>query len=271
MNAASAAPLLEAIGLDVGVGSRVLVRDLSFALRRGEVWALLGANGAGKTTLINTLAGLHRAERGAVRLDGKPLAAWPPEAAARRRAYLPQFQHDAFSASVLDIVLTGRHPHLSRLAWESDADTRVALEALEALGCADLAQRDVTTLSGGERRRVAIAALLAQQAPLLLLDEPVAHLDLHHQIGVLAHLANLAHPARPSAGADDRDTGRGVLFSVHDPNLALRFATHALLLAPDGVHAGTIADVLDAATLSAAYRHPLAAVEVNGRVVYVPE
>ena len=254
------APLLEATGLDVAVVDRVLLRGITFAVRPGEVWALLGANGAGKTTLLHTLIGVHAPAAGTLRLDGRSLGDWTPLYAARRRAFLPQFVHDAFPASVLDIVLTGRHPHLSRLAWESGDDERVARAALAALDLGVLAARDVTTLSGGERRRVAVAALLAQQAPLLILDEPVAHLDLHHQIAVLAHLATLA-----------RDAGHGVLFSVHDPNLATRFATHALLLSSAGALAGPIAQVLDAARLSVAYRHPLVAVEVGGRIVYVPE
>jgi iron complex transport system ATP-binding protein len=253
-------PLLAAKGLGVAVGARLLVRDLTFALRAGEVWALLGANGAGKTTLLNTLVGLHRPAAGSIRLDGRDVRDWPPADAARRRAFLPQFVHDAFAASVLEIVLTGRHPHLSRLEWESGADERIARAALAALDLGALAVRDVTTLSGGERRRVAIAALLAQESPLLVLDEPVAHLDLHHQIAVLAHLATLA-----------RDAGRGVLFSVHDPNLATRFATHALLLSPDGVLAGPLDRVLDASRLSTAFRHPLVAVEAAGRTFYVPE
>jgi iron complex transport system ATP-binding protein len=251
--------MLSADGLSVAAGGRTLVDGLSFAMHGGEVWALLGANGAGKTTLLHTLMGLHPPQAGVVRLDGKPLSDWRLDDAARSRAFLPQFVHDAFAAPVLDIVMTGRHPHLSRLAWEGEAEARIARDALAVLELDHLAARDVSTLSGGERRRVAIATLLAQDTPLLLLDEPVAHLDLHHQIATLAHLAALA-----------RERGKAVLFSVHDPNLAARFATHAVLLSPGGACAGPRDAVLDAASLSRAYRHPLVALATDGGTVYVP-
>ena len=134
------------------------------------------------------------------------------------------------------------------------------MSALEAVDMADMADRDVTTLSGGERQRVAIATLLVQQAPLLLLDEPVAHLDLHHQIAILEHLASVA------AARD-----RAVIFSVHDLNLAARFATHAMLYREDGsIDSGPIAEVMSAGALSCAFRYPVAQVRVGARTVFVP-
>jgi iron complex transport system ATP-binding protein len=132
---------------------------------------------------------------------------------------------------------------------------------LQAVDLAGFERRDVLTLSGGERQRVALAALLAQDAPLLLLDEPVSHLDLHHQIMVLAHLDGLA-----------RNRGKGVLFTVHDLNLAARFATHALLLTPEGtVRQGPIDEVLDEAALWCAFSHRVARIEAAGRTLFVPE
>jgi iron complex transport system ATP-binding protein len=158
------------------------------------------------------------------------------------------------------VVLLGRHPHMSRWGWEGDAERRMALDALEAVEMGELAERDVITLSGGERQRVAIAALLVQDAPLLLLDEPVAHLDLHHQIAILGHLAALAAPGR-----------KAVMLSVHDLNLAARFATHALLYLGDGrVHMGPIDEVMNDAALSSAFRYPVSRTEVGGRTVYLP-
>ena len=165
---------------------------------RARCGAVLGANGAGKTLFLDTLVGLRPVRGGAVRLAGKPAHEWSALEAARMRAFLPQTLHDAFSASVLDVVVLGRHPYLSRWAWEGDGERRRALAALDAVDLGELAGRDVTTLSGGERQRVAIAALLVQEAPLLLLDEPVAHLDLHHQITILEHLAALAAAHRRS-------------------------------------------------------------------------
>ncbi len=249
---------IEARGLAIRAGARTLAADLSVQVRAGEVWAVLGANGAGKTLLLETLAGLRPPERGSVYLAGRPAGGWSAIEAARRRAFLPQAVHDAFSASVLDVALLGRHPHLPRWGWEGEGERRTALAALQAVDMDALAGRDVATLSGGERQRVALAAVLAQQAPVMLLDEPVAHLDLHHQVAILAHLAALA------AG------GAAVVLSLHELNLAARFATHALLFAGDGgVAAGAVGEVMNEAALSRAFRHPVARSEVAGRAVFV--
>ena len=157
--------------------------------------------------------------------------------------------------------MLGRHPYLSRWHWEGREEGEIAEDALHAVDLDGFEGRDVLTLSGGERQRVALAALLAQDAPLLLLDEPVSHLDLHHQILVLAHLRELA-----------RDRGKGVLFTVHDLNLAVRFATHALLLTPEGVvQQGPIDEVMDEAALWCAFGHRVTRVEAAGRTLFVPE
>ena len=247
--------------LRIDAGARTLVRELTLEVRTGEAWCVLGSNGAGKTTLLHTLVGLHRAVSGSVRIAGKALAAWPVEDAARFRGFLPQFIHDTFSASVLDIVLMGRHPHLSRWRWEGEAERDIAHAALAALGLGALADRDVTTLSGGERQRVALASLLAQDPVLLLLDEPITHLDLHHQIVVLQHLALLA-----------RERAKAVMFSIHDLNLARRFATHALILMGDGtLRHGPAAEVMTATVLSAAFAYPVLEVQVGGRTLFIAE
>ena len=253
--------VLELADLAVGVGSRILLRGLSVQVRAGEAWCVLGSNGAGKTTFLHTLVGLHAASGGTLRLAGRPLPQWPVEDAARVRGFLPQFLHDAFSAPVLDLVLMGRHPHLTRWSWESAADQRIARAALRTLGLEELAARDITTLSGGERQRVAIAALLAQDPSLLLLDEPITHLDLHHQIVVLKHLARLA--------SEDE---KAVLFSIHDLNLARRFATHALLLMPDGsARHGTVGQVMTAGALSTAFGYPVLEIQAGARTMFVAE
>jgi iron complex transport system ATP-binding protein len=254
-------PLLALDRLCVSVAGRTLVDTLTIDVRAGETWTILGSNGAGKTTLLHTLTGLHRADSGSIRLCGRPLDAWPLAEAASVRGFLPQFIHDSFSASALDLVLMGRHPHLSRWQWETSDDRALARNALAAMDLAGLEARDITTLSGGERQRTAIAALLAQDPRVLLLDEPTAHLDLHHQIVVLDCLARLA-----------RDRGKAVVFSLHDPNLALRFATHAVILFGDGaVRAGAIDAVVDAAALSWAYGHPVQSVTTGGRRLFVPQ
>jgi len=255
------APLLELDRVTLRAGSRTLLHELSLRLAPGEVWCLLGPNGAGKTTLLHAAAGLHEPQGGTIRLAGRALHGWPLPEAARLRGFLPQALHDAFSASVLDSVLLGRHPYLERWQWEDDDDRAIARAALATVDLAGFEERDVLTLSGGERQRVAIAALLAQNPPLLLLDEPVAHLDLHHQVLMLDHLRKLA-----------REHGKGVLFTVHDLNLAARFASHALLLLPQGgARQGSIEDVMTESDLECAFGHRVACLTTAGRTVFIPE
>ena len=182
---------LSAQRLTLRAGERTLLERFTHTFYPGEVWCIAGPNGAGKTTLISALAGLQQPAAGHVELDGVRVADWPPVPLARRRALMPQSAHDAFSASVLDIVMLNRFPHLTGWGWEGEADRAAAHAALDLLGLASFAARDVLSLSGGERQRVALAAVLCQDAPLLLLDEPLSHLDLHHQIDCLEALDRL--------------------------------------------------------------------------------
>ena len=147
----------------------------------------------------------------------------PRRQIARQLGILFQEQTDVFPANVLDTVLTGRHPWLGPLQWESDADLEKARAALQAVGLADIEQRIVTTLSGGERRRLGIATLLAQDTQLLLLDEPTNHLDIHQQIQILQLVSDLA-----------RNDNRALLLVMHDLNLAARYCDRFLLLFGDG-------------------------------------
>ena len=246
--------------LSLKMPDRVLIDGLTQTFSAGEMWCIAGPNGAGKTTLIAALAGLQSPASGTISLDGKPLNDWPRRELARRRALMPQASADAFSATVLDTVMLNRFPHLTGGGWESDDDRAAAHAALDALKLTNLSQRDVLSLSGGERSRVALAAMLCQDAPLLLLDEPLAHLDLHHQVDCLEALTQwLEKP------------GRCVIFSCHDLNLARRFATHALLLDGAGhACAGPVREVLTPERASIAFGYPLTLIQQHGHEALVP-
>ncbi|WP_068635238.1 ABC transporter ATP-binding protein [Thauera butanivorans] len=277
-------PLLEADGLALQVGERWLCCAFSMSLKPGECLVLLGPNGAGKTTLLHTLAGLRVPSVGEVRIGGRPYAGWSATEAARFRGLLTQQQPDLFAASVLETVLIGRHPHLGRWGWETERDEAIARRALADVGLQGFENRDVLTLSGGERQRVAIAALLAQAPRLFLLDEPLNHLDLHHQIATLELFRRLVRGERGSpaleaplsgAGAPGgRGGGRksGAVLVLHDVNLAARYADHVILLdGRGGVIAGDRDSVMRAELLSQAFGHPLRRFESEGRIVFVPD
>ncbi|MCL2523591.1 MAG: ABC transporter ATP-binding protein [Betaproteobacteria bacterium] len=254
-------PLLEARALAVEIGGRRVVEQLDLTLAPGERLAILGRNGAGKSTLLLTLAGLRPPAAGAVLLGGVDGAALPAREAALRRAWLGQFQNDPFGSTVLETVLTGRHPHLGRWAWESSGDAELARAALAAVGLHGMEERQIHTLSGGERQRLGIATLLTQAPPLYLLDEPLSHLDLNHQMAALELFAAMA-----------REQGVGVVMVLHDPALAHRFCDRALLLYGDGrCESGAVDAILTAATLSRLYGYGLRQFEDGGRRCFIPE
>ena len=255
------APLLTCRDLAVSIAGRPILHNLNLALHPAERLAILGRNGVGKTTLLHTLSGLRAADRGEIELSGDSYARLGPRCAARLRGLLPQHQGDAFTANVLETVLIGRHPHLSRWDWESEADERIAREALAAVGLAELATRSIHTLSGGERQRVALATLLVQQPRVYLLDEPLAHLDLNHQVAMLELMTRRIR-------ADDA----GLVMVLHDVNLAARYSDRVLLLYGDGeFEMGDSDKVLDAKRLSRLYGHPLRMIEEGERRWFVPE
>ncbi len=252
-------PLLAADGLAIAVPGRTLCAELSFTVNAGEVWVLVGPNGAGKTTLLHVLAGLRAPAAGTVRLGDRPIRDWTPRERALRIGLLPQDTVDAFPDTAMEVALAGRHPRVPRWRAESDDDVRAAREALDAVECGPLAQRNVQTLSGGERRRVAIAMLLAQDPGVMLLDEPANHLDVAHEVRVLALV-----------GARAREGSRAVVMAMHDLTLAVRHATHALLLGRDGASAGPAQEMLTERRLSALFGQPLAAVPFEGSIAFLP-
>jgi iron complex transport system ATP-binding protein len=172
-------------------GGTLAVRDISLSIVQASMTAVIGANGSGKSTFVRMLAGLLPPASGEILLDGIHLREWQPRLRAREIAYMPQVTSTAFPFRVLDVVLSGRAPHIPQFRLESPGDREKAMQALESTGAAHLADRCVTALSGGERQMVILARALAQEPRLLLLDEPSTSLDLKHRAALMRTLARL--------------------------------------------------------------------------------
>ena len=245
--------MLEAAGLGLSAGNRELVRALDLSLAPGQCWALLGRNGAGKSSLILALAGLRAPQSGKVALDGTPLAAYRRAELARRIAVLFQDEDTDFWGSVFDYVMLGRYPR-SRSAWGRDEEgAALARRRLAELDLADRSLQEYRTLSGGERQRARIAQVLLQDADVLLLDEPLQHLDLRHQGQVMRTLSGCA------------TKGKTVLAALHEPGHAARHCGFSLLLYDAGrASLGRSSDMLTQANLEALYQCRLEAAAPQG-------
>jgi iron complex transport system ATP-binding protein len=253
--------LLTTRALHITIGTTMVCNDLELTINSGERWCMLGCNGTGKTTLLHTLAGLRPPTAGDITLNDRPLVQIPRKSVAQHIGLLFQDHADAFPASVLETVLTGRHPWISPLQWEGGKDLAIARDALQAVDLHNLEARLVNTLSGGERQRVSIACLLAQEPQLLLLDEPTNHLDIHHQIRMLELLQQQA-----------AQHGKALLLVMHDLNLAVRYCNRFLLLFGNGeTLQGTTETVLTQANLERLYQHPLQAIPGPHGMVWLPQ
>lgn len=196
-----------------------VLRDITFATRKGEVTAVLGPNGSGKTTLFQCLLGTWKFRQGEIILGGESVKRLKRTEIAKKVAAVPQEHDPPFPYSCHDVVLMGRTAHVGMFSSPSEKDSALARDAMRALGIGHLAGRPYTRVSGGERQMVLVARCLAQDAPAMLLDEPSAHLDFRNQITILSKVKQIV-------------TGRGLVavMNLHDPNMALLFADRVILL-----------------------------------------
>lgn len=223
-------------------GSERTLSGISLEAHGGEVLGLLGPNGSGKSTLLKLMCGMLKPQAGDVLLNGAPVHALRPRALARALSLVPQSATPPEGFTALDVVLMGRHAYIPRLGRESSRDVEIARESMERTGVEALSEREARALSGGEWQRVLIARALAQEAGVLLLDEPVANLDIRYQLEILRLLRALAAE------------GRAVVLVMHDIDLAARFCDRLAVLRKGRLCAdGAPADVLTPALLSAVY------------------
>jgi iron complex transport system ATP-binding protein len=239
--------MLELHSLYASYNGKNVLEDITLQVQPGEVLALIGPNGAGKTTLIRTASGVLRPKAGKVFASGEDIFQLPPHLRASRLAVVPQARLLPPSFTVYETVLLGRTPYLGWIGKPNQQDRKRVNWALEKTYTADLAGRSIGQLSGGEQQRVLLARALAQDTPILLLDEPTAHLDLRHQSGLLNLVQELAHEQRLA-----------VLMALHDLNLVALYSDRVALLV-DGClkTTGSPEDVLTAGYLSESYQVPL--------------
>ncbi len=245
--------MLELRALAFGFPGRTIGRDVSFSLAAGEILCVLGPNGGGKTTLFRTLLGLIRKHSGFIGLEGNAIENLSREEIARRAGYVPQGHSAYFAFTLREFVLMGRTSRLGAFAAPGKSDRQVAERALESLGIAQLADKPVTEVSGGERQLALVARALAQEPRLLVMDEPTAGLDFGNQIRVLGKISELAA------------TGISILFSSHDPDHALLSAHRALLLGEGrALEIGAPQQVIRTETLKRLYGVDVQVVAIEG-------
>jgi iron complex transport system ATP-binding protein len=218
--------MLEARNLSAGYENGFVIKDISFTLEKGEFISVLGRNGSGKSTLIKALQGLLNNVCGEVKIFGEDIARMRRRQIAKRVAYVPQIFDFVFEFSVMEIVSMGRYAHQGRLAGSSLFDSQFIEEVMHATQIVHLKDKKIAHLSGGERQRVFIARALAQDTPLLLLDEPSSHLDINYQVEIYQILKNL-----------QEEKGKTILCTEHNINLAIPYSQKLIFLKEGRIHA----------------------------------
>lgn len=237
-------------------GAHPVMQEFNLEIAAGTVTAILGPNGAGKTTLLHLALGWLKPQSGTILLDRRALSGYSRRALGQWMGLVPQTEHVSFEYSLLEFVLLGRAPHLLPLAMPTREDCEIAAQALQQVGLAELQNRSILSLSGGERQLVLVARALAQQPRLLLLDEPTSHLDLSNK-------ARLVHLLRELSAQ-----GVTILFTTHEPEVASALASHLVLMQKGQVlKTGTLEMVFTSQDLSALYQLPVSVANIDGRRV----
>lgn len=225
--------MIDVKNLSFGYTEQEVLRDLSFSVAEGSFLAVAGPNGAGKSTLLNLLAGLTRVRRGGIDIDGKGIRSYATEELAKKIALVAQEFVPTFGFTVTEAVMMARTPYFGAMGFETEADIEIVRESLVLTDTAEFADRQLAHLSGGERQRVFIARAVAQDTPILLLDEPTSFLDLRHQVGVYDLLKRM-----------QRQKNKTIVSITHDINLARQYCDEVLLLGDAGkYHSGDASEV----------------------------
>jgi iron complex transport system ATP-binding protein len=228
--------------------------DVSLDIPGGKVTAFLGANGSGKTTMQRLLLGLLRPSSGSILLDGRPLTEYGVRDLSRRIGWVPQVEEPNFPYTVREYLTLGRAPYLGFFDAPDHEDSEIVDQVLDRLGLYILAEREVTRMSGGEKRMILIARALVQEPSVMVLDEPTSHLDPANKTSILALLKRLG------------DTGNTVVFSTHDPNEAIRAADNVILFCEGDILAcGETCDVLSEENLKRIYKADLRILHMDDR------
>lgn len=211
--------------LSFSYGGKPVLENINFKISKGKFYAILGPNGSGKTTLLRNIAKSVDLKEDTVFINGNDIELMGRKSLAKEIALVPQNIEFQFDFSVFDLVLMGRSPYLSRFTVESDTDRQIAQEVMEIMDVWHLKDRSIHTLSGGERQRVMVARAMTQKTGIILLDEPVSHLDIYHQIGLLKQIKTL-----------NRTGEITVLAALHDLNLAAAFGDYLILMKQGKIH-----------------------------------
>ena len=249
--------------LTLKIAERTLCQSLSFEIQTGQSWGILGKNGVGKTTLLHTLAGIASPStvvnpQANIELNNIPISQLKNQKLAQQLGILLQDFQDIFPSTVLDTALIGCHPHLKAWQWPNHDDINLVKKLLAQMELANYEQRNITSLSGGERRRLGLVTLLAQQTEFLLLD-PVNHLDIAHQHQLLNYLTNAPFKQQ-----------HAIAMVMHDINLAKQYCDHILLIYEDGeTRTGKAEEILTAENLTEVYGYPITELVTNEQSVFM--